>query len=79
MKIQEAIWQNKNYWAEQEESLSRRLGNLQAEVQKIAGQLNEAQKQIELYIKAEELLKTLDQPQVDVVDVVIKAEDHPIN
>ena len=71
MKIQEALSQNKSYWAEQEISLAKRLGNLQAEVQKIAGQLSEAQTQIQLYDKATKLLETLDQPQVDAVDVVI--------
>jgi hypothetical protein len=72
MKIQDAISQNKGFWIEQEKTLTIRLANHQREVQKIAGELNEAQKQIELYAKAEELLKTLDQPQVDAVNVVIK-------
>ena len=72
MKIQDAISQNKSYWDEQEKTLTIRLANHQREVQKIAGELNEAQKQIDLYTRAEELLKTLDQPQVDAVNVVIK-------
>lgn len=71
MKIQESLSQNKNYWVEQEINLSKRLGNLQAEVQKVAAALNEAQTQIQLYDKATKLLETLDKPQVDAVDVVI--------
>lgn len=71
MKIQESLSQNKNYWVEQEINLSKRLGNLQAEVQKVAAALNEAQTQTQLYAKAEELLKTLDQPQVNAIDVII--------
>lgn len=70
MKIQDAIKQNKEYWQENAKNLTSRLNNMQREVQKIAADLDEAQKQIQLYSKAEEILPTLEQAQVDMVKVV---------
>lgn len=70
MKIQDALKQNKDYWIEREKQLATRLANMQNEVQKIAKEFTEAQEQIGFYIKAEEILVTLNPIKVDEVKVV---------
>ncbi len=72
MKIQDAITENKAYWTERIKSLEKRLAAHQVEVQSLAAQLTEAQQQIVLYDKAAEILITLDQQQVNTIDVEVK-------
>lgn len=70
MKIQVALQQNKSFWEEEKAKIERQLGNHQAEVQRLAKLHNEATEQIALYEKAAELLATLDQDQINKVNVV---------
>lgn len=73
MKIQDALSQNKAYWENELTRLLKLRDNHAAEARRINDEAVEAQKQINLYTKAEEILPTLDKQQVG--DVNVKVDD----
>lgn len=70
MKIQDALKQNLEYWNEQLEFTLGQKQKLQAEADRYQTLAVEAQEQINLWNKAQDLLKTLEPAQVDQVNVV---------
>lgn len=59
MKIEDAISQNRNYWAEESLKTERRITNLVEEVRRLQVVLAEAKEQILLFDKAGEILMQL--------------------